>query len=181
MPRYKRGSRGRHRWAAHTWAYRFRTLHEGLGWSYPKLAKVMGISVLVIHNCLKKGWDKKQPLLQIDTIRKILAIERAYADILKDYKKSPIIKNRLPVANRYAMVKLKPIGIRRSADLQQVGILAPSSEAEPREPASKFPNWYQKAKRKRNLARGKAKRAQTYARKIAEGWTYHKKSKGVQS
>lgn len=113
MRKSERNPRG---FEPNSWNYRCLQLRHALGWTQKRLAKVMGVSFVVVQQ-LETG-DVTRPSLP--TIRKIRNMESAYADILKAYKKHPRRLDRLAWQN-HTGVKLLPISVRRPQDVATLG------------------------------------------------------------
>lgn len=158
---------------ANSWAYRIKVLKPALGWSYGKIAAVMGVRYNTLTSIIYKHQSRKgyTPMLQFDTIRKITHFERVYALEIKRYKQKG--ESRLWTYQKYLLKPKLAVPIREFNYPEALALLA----AEVEDP-NETPEALRIRKRNRYRRASKAK-AQTWARKIAEGWrpvANHKKT-----
>lgn len=106
-----------------SWNYRCLQLRHALGWSQSKLARVMGVTRLVIMSLETDRVTRPK----VETIRAIKAVEATYADILKEYKKAPVRMDRL-LRQQSGRVRLLPVEILRPKDIGEVEEVATNSE-----------------------------------------------------
>lgn len=157
-----------------SYAFRIRRLTKALGWTMKKLSVVSGIKISTLNNIANwRGPAKEQPVLHLDTIRKIVHIEHTYATILKQYDVWPTKYDRTPDANRFmGPSKLLPIEVSRPEDIAKVGVLASNRRSEAK---SQIPHESVIRARRERVKRI----AQTWAKRVASGWNWHESRQKV--
>lgn len=145
------------------------------------LAEQSGIPLSTIIDHMKvryayNGRTKIRP--EINTIRKLIAIEDKYRPVIKKFTRAPDKWDRSPTRNRGRMVPLKPIPILPPGVRCTVAILAPSRVTQDQKWWNTMPEW-----KKDKLARHNARRgeiiSQAWARKRAKGWDWHEARKKI--
>lgn len=126
-----------------------------LGWTQQKLADALDLSIYTIEN-LERG-DVLKP--RIEVIRKLKNMEKAYEDVLKQYKKAPVRFNRLH--RRRGGVLLLPIKFRRPKDLEKMEDLG----------ANHTDMFFGKNSRARVRETGLSLQQKAYRRKVREAIT----------
>lgn len=157
-----------------SWPYRVRRLCRALGWTLTKLAAVSGITFYRLQRIANwRGPARKQPRLHINTIRKILNMERIYAIHIKRYTHWPTKWDRSPGANKYLQgpFKLYPVRVQgRPEDIKKVDLLATYSPDEAKD------EWGRNKRDRDYLRRGR-KTASTWRKRLASGWDWHEARK----
>lgn len=152
-----------------SWGYRCLQIRHALGWTQQKFSKVSSINKKLVVS-LECG-VRERPALS--TIRKIKAMESAYADIIKEYKKAPVRMDRLiPPPRGGNAVRLLPIQIRRPDDIDSMEEVGANSEPIffGRKTRQRMQQTGMSVRRKALLRkRGKAI-ALSLSKKYAEGW-----------